>query len=368
MKGPVWSSLPQTAPVAEWTAWAAAHQVLRGEATIWTDCLAVQTQATPEGMQAVLRKGGRAGTWLQAAGWTKRAAPGAQDAGQKPKTTTKKTKAHVTISAGMSDSARWEAQANSRADEEAKSAARMHPQPAAGERAEDDQMAEDCGKMLDYAVAALCLWPPIPQGLERHIVAPRPHLRRAERQGERHQWQMVLGRWSCKICVATAFSAARRKARSGELCPGSSAHISKVLANPQGHALACVDCDGAGLVFCTTCGCYVINKARHLLAPCTGRPPKDSWRAAGLRRIASGRHPDMHSSKKQVKLHEVLVLSTGRISVEFAWAAEGLGDAAVEATAAPPHTQPVNSASSRLAALRRRIAEKEAAKRDAAHR
>ena len=205
LQGPVWSTLPQTAPSAEWCAWSAVHHVLQGKATIWTDCLGVQQQAGAEGMLKALRSAARAGTWIRAAGWRAEALRKSGESLERPQTVTKKTKAHVTISEQLSKEARWEAASNHVADEKAKEAARFNPLPADGEQAIDRQMAEDCGKVLAYAVEALCLWPAVPQGLERKVVAPRPHCSRREQQGPQHLWQFTLGRWSCQTCVATCF-------------------------------------------------------------------------------------------------------------------------------------------------------------------
>ena len=35
IRGPVWAHLPQTAPAAEWTAWAVVHQMLEAKAVIY---------------------------------------------------------------------------------------------------------------------------------------------------------------------------------------------------------------------------------------------------------------------------------------------------------------------------------------------
>ena len=224
-------------------------------------------------------------------------------------------------------------------------------------------MKKQCLSLLAFAAEAMCLWPAVPKGLERQVIAPRPHLREAERKkGPRHQWQFVLGRWSCKACLAIVFSAARRKARRNEICSQDAGQLKQIVANPQGHRLACVDAEGAALIFCEVCGGYATNKGKSLHKPCVGKPAKRSWGREALKRIAEGRHPDRHQHRSGIRLQAVLSLRSGDVRSEFAWVAAALEEeeepGGLAEDARPP---PQPTAAERLATLRHRIAQTAAA-------
>ena len=306
MFGPVWAGLPQTAPAAEWTAWSAVQQILVAPSWLYSDCRAVCLHAHGAARQAVMAKAGRmkAVTWLKAAQ--------GEDGAPNHVEATIKTKAHVKDLEGLSEKEVWEAKANDRADFDAKRGAKLHPQPSTAERDEDAKLAVDVANFVKYAVKVLCLWPPLPKGLEKQVAAQpararEPRLRRPK-NGEGHLWTFALGRWCCQTCSATAFSVRRRRERDLEVCAGSAPQLRDVVANARGHKLAAADCDGCAFLFCTACGKYATKRARDLLAQCEVQPT--AWGRWALSSIGKGYHPDPHLSPKP-RLHVVMKLING---------------------------------------------------------
>lgn len=304
MYGPVWDPLPQTAAVAEWTAWAVAHQLAEAPSIIRSDCQSV-VEGSMQRLSKALDCCSSMGGFHKAA----RASPGWRFV-----QATHKVKAHQNlpqvVAGGMNPQGEEEHRmrvhlwaGNLAADEFARRGAELHNDPAISEDSVEWQHSclETLGRML---AAVWHQWPKAAAHHGQELVAgnDKPVACMQNRRGawlsntrrwlegttHGHQWTFAFAKWRCGRCLLWrhAFSP-----RHGSKCKGS--HLPVVKIRKLGHHLVAFADGKEGTVpfvwICIQCGAWAQRVPKLLMRHC---PLQVS--AAGkeaLRRVAKGLHP-----------------------------------------------------------------------------
>ena len=205
MFGPVWRTRRQSSPTAEFTAVAAAAQVLRSSATIVTDyqgCISAFAPR-PLGPKRVNTGVVGAAVTLPHFGLL-----------QQPLT---KIKAHQSGGGITDKTALDDIAGNAIADREAKRAVGRHP--TIGHKDDIEARIRLLGRTARFAGKALALWPSVRESLGR--LARRPAKEKAAKpRGQEHRWLQHGGLWRCEVCLLRAHC--RKKAELiRRSCPGA---------------------------------------------------------------------------------------------------------------------------------------------------
>ena len=160
---------------------------------------------------------------------------------------------------------------------------------------EADRSAELLAKVLKVAAELLPLWPSARAANQGRL--PRPFRPSAAEvalagrpQGQLHEWLPWGEVWHCRQCAAMVTTAARRTARSLELCPGGAGWCRDLLRDRRGHSLHCADVIGHTVVFCSKCGAWASTKLHSKLLHGCQAPQRAGLQALG--RLRRGLHPD----------------------------------------------------------------------------
>ena len=222
-----------------------------------------------------------------------------------------KVKAHQNWK-GLSDLTEKEAFiGNDLADEAANKGARLHPQPAEGERTCAD-FEWKLAKELTKAVGKILqLFPTVNAGQGRQRLKKREteEAKKKKKNTEQADYSFSVepdrrhtfqrrgpgSSFFCTRCFASAFSQQSAAARQQkQACTGEHPTLKRAVeSGPQlGHSLLVAVQHARPTVLCRLCGAMA-SAHRHsgLFQPCLGRPASDRARE-GLRRTQRGRHPD----------------------------------------------------------------------------
>ena len=298
VSGTVPSTVTQSSVAAEWCAFAAVAELATGPVDarrtarrLWTSglsrsgCACGLTACTRDSLRscaatarlATLRCGGPKGTW-----------PKMQRLVRRPST--------------MQGGTTW-------AMVRPTGAMPRHPQPPDWLRDRVAREVKDVQAVILYAASILHLWP---KASKQEIAAARPaRAARPRRVVERaHQRVSLEGRWQCKACLATTFSAEGVRRRSKEECIGHARPLQSVLRGVSGHLLMAADVDSGPCVFCAACGAWCTSKPRDLLQPCGGRMGRTAAGMATLVKFRNGLVPDC-GDRKGRRVYGVCALQSG---------------------------------------------------------
>ncbi len=183
----------------------------------------------------------------------------------------RKVPAHVDPRACHSPEARADAIGNGQADEEARQAVKLHPQPSPAQL-QDLEAALKRSRLIVRTIAAVMpQFPAMPrEGMQR-----RPRLREgAEIAGDGgHQWKFAAGCWRCTICWTLTVKSEIDARLVHRRCPGPKLSLAAASIVQSGHKLA----HAAGqlpFMFCITCGAFSARRAYGLAATCRGTPSR----------------------------------------------------------------------------------------------
>ncbi len=183
-------------------------------------------------------------------------------------------------------SARQDAVANGEADEEAKRARQIHPQPSP---AQERELAADMRRSrltIRTIAAVMPLFPAMPKERMRR----RPVLRDgAAIHGDGgHQWLFRAGCWRCSICGTLTVKPDIDAELAHRRCLGPKRSMQAETMVARGHKLSFAEGD-MKVVFCIDCGAYSARRAYGLASRCPGVPTKAG--AQALARIKKGYQP-----------------------------------------------------------------------------
>ena len=213
-------------------------------------------------------------------------------------------KAHQTIDDEMSEEIRLQVLGNTRADEEAKAGAKMHPPFNEKLVADAESRADLCRRVALFAGRALAAWdsgPSRPTPRTKHARRPRPLTGASVprlRLMDGHVWRWHGSFFRCEVCLRHRFASSFSTARQRK-CEGVSPGLAKVLSGSrQGHNLVCHSLeDGCSVIACLLCGAWMQTKAKDLLQACPvgklGLTKASLSRGArdAMSRVGKGQHP-----------------------------------------------------------------------------
>jgi hypothetical protein len=286
LHGPVWSSLPQTSPAAEFCAMAALAQVAGPDTHAYSDFSGVVSSFGKEPSEVLHSSSLFAGIHRSAR----------IEAGWKNIVAIDKVKAHQALE-GLTVGTEqfFLAKGNDEADRWAKAALACHPGLCEDKLRLQEARLDEAKEILEYAALALALWPKaarhklLPKA-ERPLPAPV-----ASRTGRppcaNHGWHFRQGLWRCAACLTFATSRERKMKRAKEACLGHAAPFVQLFVNngTLGHQLAVFDANDSFIVACTTCGAWAASRPVLLLQPCSGEPKLAG--SLALKRLGEGFHP-----------------------------------------------------------------------------
>ncbi len=275
---PVPRPLPQTPQAAEHIVLALAQRFAHpaDSADIASDCAGVVKAFNGPPRDAVGPKRVYAGLMREAIG----------DTAWRRRTSVRKVKAHVSPDATTSASDRADAEDNNWADELAKEAVDLHPQPPPALETELAAAIKRAKHVVRTIAKVIQVFPPMPR--ERMVRPP------VAREGARtniegaHQWEFVAGFWRCRQCLKLTLRDDLTPELACQRCNGPKAKLAAEAVVAAGHALACTE-GGSRVLFCTRCGAFSARRAYGLGARCLGAP-KPSGKQA-LARIRRGLEP-----------------------------------------------------------------------------
>jgi hypothetical protein len=291
VSGTVPSCITQTSAAAEWCAAAVVAQLATDVIDAAQDCKAVVDE-WPKPLAVRLR-------------------PSSVHAGQAKSLCAYPSAALVSLRWVKGHVCEDAAKGNGLGDSEADRAMARHPQPPDWLRARVDREVRDAQAVILHAASILPLWP---KASKEELKAARPAdagRGRTRRTIERaHQWICVNGRWQCRFCLATTFSADGRQRRSREECLGDSVAVRMVVQERRGHLLMVADVDGGPCLFCAACGAWCTTKPRDLLLPCGGSSARSAAGLAALTRLRRGYVPDCGEWRGR-RVHAIEALHSG---------------------------------------------------------
>jgi exonuclease III len=286
LHGPVWATLPQTSPAAEFCAMAALAQVAGPCTTAHSDFSGVVSSFAKHPEEVLHQSSVFAGIHRSARieeRWHNIV-------------DIQKVKAHQDLGNLAKGSREYFlAKGNDEADRWAKAALACHPQLDEHLRRQQEEQVDEAKEILAFASQALALWPKaarpqlLPKAL-RPAQDGRP-CRPGLMPRTSHSWQFLRGFWRCSACLTFATSRCTRDRRAKEKCEGRAASFVKLFENNEvlGHLLSVFDANDSFVVACLACGAWASSRPVKLLEVCCGVP-----KLAGItatRRLALGQHP-----------------------------------------------------------------------------
>ncbi len=275
---PVPSPLPQTPQAAEYAALAVVRQFADKTAAIEvaSDCANVVADAGP-----VTARATRAARAYAAFNKENLA-----DVQWRAVSTVRKVPAHVNPQTLPDGPARDDAIGNQMADEAAKQAVLLHPQPAPA-MVKDLEAKLWRAKLVVRTIARVTqVYPPMPK--DRMVRPPRAVEGAAAAIDGGHTWKFGSGLWRCTTCMRLTISPDIGPEQIRDRCPGPKATLEAEAIVAKGHHLA-KSLGEVPVLFCIRCGSFAARRAYGLAATCPGRPSPAGKQA--LARIRLGRQP-----------------------------------------------------------------------------
>ncbi len=273
------SPMPQTSQAAEFVAMPLLHAYLPAAAaaiTMASDCLNV-VRACSSTVRAAIddRKlyGGLVKQVRADPEWERRV-------------TVRKVPAHVDPRTCATPEAVRDAIGNGLADEHAKLAVGMHPQPSPAQ-VQDLEASLRRSRIIVRAIAAIMPhFPPMPR--ERMVRRPAARTGAVINGEGGHVWRFAAGCWRCDVCWALTVKSEIDAALAHRRCNGPKLSLSAAEVTARGHKLAYAE-GHLPLLFCLDCGAFSARRAYGLGTACRGVPTGAGRQA--LARIKRGQQP-----------------------------------------------------------------------------
>ena len=293
-RGAVPSDLPQSAQAAEYFAAGVSGQVAAKDTVIRSDCLNVVKNFNADAVKQLSRRRRYAGVVRSARSYE----------GFNALQNLRKVEAHVSVSSCITEFEKFCAKGNGAVDEQAKLGLGSHPGQSLQVLLQWDREWADATTTAKLIAAVGPMWPAVRPPDGRRLPCPERRTGdRAERTAARtlkeqaaqatHTWIQIRRRQYCTACGA--FSA--RSGPGAAPCPGKSAYLAQLVADPRGHHILVGDiarpqvAKPTALLICQSCGAWSdTGVSRALLQGCAGRPPSKHARDA-VRRAREGKYP-----------------------------------------------------------------------------
>ena len=288
LRGPVWSTLPQTSQAGEYCAGAALAEVAEHPLSFRTDCKGLSDALAMRPISQLHPSRYHAGLLRSTI----------TQPGYRYFDEVVKVPAHVEQSSCHNREEKFNAAGNSLADEHARLARDVHPKLNSASLADSITELKLAKEMLGYIPKVLAKWPQPTkeQQQERRLTRQRwARTRQRSVRGARmppklpHCWSFS-GMWRCGVCFTTSLTDAVKAARCWEECPGYNKRLKEVLDYKGGHVLSYIVVEEQDVVLCTACGSWMTKLPGKLLAPCPGAPPNRGSKY-DLNKLKDGRHP-----------------------------------------------------------------------------
>ena len=294
-RGAVPSDWPQSAQAAEYFAAGVAGQVATKNTVIRSDCLNVVKHFNADDAKQLSRQRRYGGVVRAARSYE----------GFHALKNLRKVEAHVNVSSCSTEFDKFCAKGNGAADEQAKLGLGSHPDQSIQVLKQWDREWADATTTAKLIAAVGPMWPSVrpPDGRRRLPCPERRTSHCAERIKARkladraaqatHTWIQIRKRQYCIVCGAFRAGSGPGAAP----CPGKSAYLSQLIADPRGHHILVGDVTRpqvarpTALLICQTCGAWSdTGESRALLQGCGGRPSSKHARDA-VQRAKVGKYP-----------------------------------------------------------------------------
>ncbi len=200
--------------------------------------------------------------------------------------TVRKVPAHVNPAAAPEGQARDDAEGNQMADEAAKEAVLLHPQPLPTQVTALDAAMKRARLVIRTVARVTQAFPPMPR--ERMIKIPRTKMDAISADEERHAWTFGAGLWRCTKCLRLTIGDTVSEHLHTERCTGAKATMDVRAIERRGHILA-KSMGEVPVIVCVKCGSFAARRAYGLANPCPVKPTPAGRQA--LARIKMGRQP-----------------------------------------------------------------------------
>ncbi len=376
-------TLPQTPQAAEFVGFAIAHRFMEGPCRIHSDCKNVVDAA--------------------AAGISRQLDPRRTYAGILRDTLKNrhkqhylegilKVKAHQRIEAMDEGDAKRHAKGNQLADDHAKQAVDMHPQPDDQQRRDGEYWSARAHIVARTVAKAMATFPPMGQRLTKiraGAIRQRPRRRPtggsagASPNGEaatadRHEWAFRAGKWRCEQCARIHNGSELTEDLRWQRCKGPRPNMNPEEMEAKGHRMSLAEAS-IPFAICLKCGAWMARRVFARLRKACEAPTVNGKQA--LDRLRRGLPPWAARGRTASLGNSAVVV--GRWTKEHGWIAAapqiptpsdqdrgGAATASAEALGSDgPGGEPQRArdegtaARMRLEAVRGRVRDREAAKR-----
>ncbi len=299
---PVASPLPQTPQAAEYMVVALTQQLARRNMPIdlAVDCLnVVRDMNSPYSVAASAKRmqAGIARVALADPAWTRNVR-------------VRKVKAHVKPENAGTRAEREDAIGNNWADDEAKAAVLLHPQPSPAAVASLEAALKRAKMIVRTIARVVQAFPPMPK--ERMVKPPSSVEGAAVKTIGGHDWVFAGGLWRCRCCLKLTLEPSLSRQMILQRCAGPRRSVQVEAMTDLGHVVARTASE-IPIVFCLKCGAFTARRAYGLAAPCKGRPSPPG--AQALARIKKGLQPWQRGAAKRERTH----------ATTEAWLGSGVG-------------------------------------------
>ncbi len=265
---PVIRPLPQTPQAAEYTALALVGQFRRvgAQTNVASDCANVVDDANAGPARALAPRRAYAGLMketISSPTWNSQVL-------------VRKVPAHVDASALPPGDRRDDAIGNNYADELAKEAQSMHPQPAPALVTELEAQLKRAKAVIRVIAKVTQCFPRMPKGRIPRKPADRTSGNMDD--PETHSWAFIDGLWRCTRCQRLTLKPEVTRALAVQKCRGAKDTLQPIAIAARGHTLARTS-GSLPIMFCLRCGAFAARRARGLAQQCPGRPKRSGAQA-----------------------------------------------------------------------------------------
>ncbi len=283
---PVAAPLPQTPQAAEYMVVALAQQLAQRNKRIdlAVDCLnVVRDMNAPYAVAASARR--------MQAGISRVALADKEFTGN---VHVRKVKAHVKPENASTQADKEDAIGNNWADEEAKAAVLLHPQPPPAAVASLEAELRRSRLIVRTIAKVSQAFPSMPK--ERMVKLPASVEGATLKIDGSHDWSYVDGLWRCRCCLKLTLEPHLTRQLALQRCAGPKQSVQVEAMIGLGHVVARTATE-IPIVFCLKCGAFTARRAYGLAAPCKGRPSPPG--AQALARIRKGLQPWQRRSERR---------------------------------------------------------------------
>ncbi len=281
---PIPRELHQTPQAAEYGAFALVLHLMAGQAQVYGDCMSVVRDSERKAV-AVLRRAGVNAGIVRAAltdlpNWRLMGA-------------IKKVKAHQNAATMPEGREKILAIGNGLADEAAKQAAAMHPQPAPAQESLLQARLARAPLILKTVAHTMEIFPRLQAAAlgnaAARLRAGAPGSKPTKAPPKKlHDWAFAAQRWRCARCLAMSSKRWLPRALREQACRGYNESMNVRHIAGRGHRIIAAG-GSPPLIICAACGSWSVRRTRGLAGQCPGAPTASG--KAALARIAAGEAP-----------------------------------------------------------------------------